>query len=69
MMSIAAGETDYEVDRVACFETTCTAFGSIIFDLDKNSGFNEFLAACEKTSQFLKDDEHIIQKLVSFLFS
>ena len=39
MMSIAAGETDYEVDRVACFEASCLAFSPIIFNLNETSGF------------------------------
>jgi len=66
MMSIAAGEDDYEVGRVACFEACCQAFSPIIFDLNENSGFKEFEEACKRTASALKDDYKIIQKLVSY---
>ena len=66
MMSIAAGENDYEVDRVACFEASCLAFSPIIFDLDKESGFRELYNACEETAKCLEEDSHIIEKLVFY---
>lgn len=65
-MSIAAGESDYEVDRVACFEATCQAFAPIIFELDEDSGYAEFDNACRKTSDYFLSDPDIIEKLVSF---
>ena len=65
MMSIAAGESDYEVDRVAYFEASCQAFSPIIFDLNKDSGFLEFEKACKRTEHAVKSDLTIIDKLVS----
>ena len=65
MMSIAAGESEYEVDRVACFETCCQAFSPIIFDLDKNSGFDEFSKACKSTAEALQKNSRIIENLVN----
>ena len=65
MMSIAAGESDYEVDRVANFEASCQAFSPIIFDLNKDSGFKEFEEACKRTANCIKTDPKIIDKLVS----
>ena len=65
MMSIAAGESDYEVDRVANFEASCHAFSPIIFDLNKDSGFLEFEEACKKTARAVRADPRIIEKLVS----
>ena len=65
MMSIAAGESDYEVDRVACFEASCQAFSPIIFDLNEDSGFQEFEEACKKTADAVIADPTIIEKLVS----
>ena len=55
MMSIAAGEHDYEVDRVAFFEASCLAFSPIIFELNNDSG---------KTAESLTEDPKIIDKLV-----
>jgi len=66
MMSIAAGESAYEVDRVARFEACCQSFSPIIFDLKEDSGFKEFAEACKKTADVLKVDEEIIENLVSF---
>ena len=68
MMSIAAGESDYEVDRVANFEASCQAFSPIIFDLNENSGFKEFEEACKRTANAVFTDSKIIEKLVSFTF-
>ena len=65
-MSIAAGEDDYEVGRVACFEACCQAFSPIIFDLKEDSGFEEFEDACKRTASALRDDSKIIEKLVSY---
>ena len=63
-MSIAAGETDYEVDRVKCFEACCLAFSHIIFDLNINSGFKELIQACKHTERMMLNDQLIIEKLV-----
>lgn len=65
MMSIAAGEHDYEVDRVAFFKASCLAFSPIIFELNNDSGFAEVYNACEKTAASLTEDPNIIDKLVS----
>ena len=65
MMSIAAGESDYEVDRVAYFEASCQAFSAIIFDLDQDSGYEEFEKACKRAAEAVMNDPTIIEKLVS----
>ena len=69
MMSIAAGEYDYEVDRVACFEASCLAFSPMIFELEIESGFTELYSACEKTAESLNEDPKIIDKLVCLIFN
>lgn len=68
MMSIAAGEYDYEVDRVACFEASCLAFSPMIFELKIDSGFTELYNSCEKTAKSLSEDPEIIEKLVCLDF-
>ncbi|XP_065676513.1 E3 ubiquitin-protein ligase rnf213-alpha-like isoform X2 [Hydra vulgaris] len=64
IMSIAAGETDYEVDRVKCFEACCLAFSHIIFDLDKESGYKDLLEACKHTQKMISNDSKIFKKLI-----
>ncbi|XP_065678667.1 E3 ubiquitin-protein ligase rnf213-alpha isoform X7 [Hydra vulgaris] len=64
IMSIAAGETDYDVDRVKCFEACCLAFSHIIFDLNKNSSFKDLLQACKLTEKKMSSDSDIITKLI-----
>ena len=66
MMSIAAGESDYEVDRVANFEACCQAFSPIIFELNNKSGFKEFQRACQRTAEAVRNEDGIIEKLVSY---
>ncbi|XP_066922902.1 E3 ubiquitin-protein ligase rnf213-alpha-like [Clytia hemisphaerica] len=65
MMSIAAGESDYEVDRVANFEACCQAFSPIIFELNNKSGFKEFQRACQRTAEAVRNGDGIIEKLNS----
>lgn len=64
MMSIAAGENDYEVDRVTCFEASCIAFSQVIFSLNEQSGFRELYDACKHVSEQLGNDKNVITKLV-----
>ena len=63
-MSIAAGETDYEVDRVKCFEASCVALSPFIFELKSNSSFVQLLEACKKTRSLMRTDPEIMKKMV-----
>ena len=67
LLSAAAGEADFEVDRVTCFEASCLAFSPIIFNLNRSSGYEEFYKACEKTSFILNDDKDLIKNLVQYI--
>ncbi|XP_057290514.1 E3 ubiquitin-protein ligase rnf213-alpha-like isoform X3 [Hydractinia symbiolongicarpus] len=64
MMSIAAGENDLEVDRVACFEASCNAFSEIIFGLGEMSGFTDLYNSCKKTASGLANDGKMIEKMI-----
>ncbi|XP_065678762.1 E3 ubiquitin-protein ligase rnf213-alpha isoform X2 [Hydra vulgaris] len=64
IMSIAAGETDYDLDRVKCFEASCLVFNNVIFDLDNNSGFKELLNVCQQIERKMKSDPNILIKLI-----
>jgi len=67
MMSIAAGESEFEVDRISGFEACCQAFSPIIFDLNEESGFDEFAKACKSTAEALQKNPKIVENLVSHL--
>lgn len=64
LMSIAAGESDLEVKRVACFEASCQAFSPILFDLDAQSGFVSLVIACNKVLTAKVIDPDIKEKLI-----
>ncbi|XP_047126737.1 E3 ubiquitin-protein ligase rnf213-alpha isoform X2 [Hydra vulgaris] len=64
IMSTAAGETDYDVDRVKCFEACCLAFNDVIFNLNNKSGFKELLQTCQQIEEKMKNDPNIIKKLI-----
>ncbi|XP_065674932.1 E3 ubiquitin-protein ligase rnf213-alpha-like isoform X2 [Hydra vulgaris] len=64
IMSTAAGETDYDVDRVKCFEACCLAFNDVIFNLNNKSGFEELLQTCQQIENKMKNDPNLIKKLI-----
>ena len=63
-MSNAAGENDYEVDRVKCFEASCVALGPLIFDLKESAGYKELHKALAETAKLLSVDAKIKDKVV-----
>ena len=65
LLSISAGESDYEADRVSCLHTCCVVFEPIIFHLDETSGPEEIISACETIRNSLERDPDILNKLVS----
>ena len=69
LLSISAGENDYDADRVSCLHNVCMGFEPIIFHLSEKSGPEEIISACEKIMDVLKNDQDILKKLVSPVFS
>ena len=65
LLSISAGESDYERDRVACLHTCCLEFEPIIFHLNEKSGPKDIISSCEKILAVLEKDPDIMDKLVS----
>ena len=64
LLSISAGESDFEADRVSCLHTVCLEFEPIIFKLDINSGPFELIKCCREISEKVKNDGKLLDKLV-----
>ena len=63
LVTNAAGESDYEYDRILDFEAVCQAFRPIMFNVSRNAGFHEFYDACKETS--IQANNDLFKKLVS----
>ena len=68
LLSISAGETDYEADRVSCLHTVCLAFEPIIFQLKRKSGPVELINGCESILTKVDQDPNLLEKLVRVSF-
>lgn len=65
LASISAGENDMDVDRVACFHDTVHGYSSLLYELNQESGFNDFMHCLRKLWRALDTDENLPKKLVS----
>ena len=63
-MISAAGQGDMEVAKASCLHAAATGYASLIFDLDSNAGFEEFLECCTQVWNNMKADPGLPQKLV-----
>ena len=63
LVTNAAGESDFEHDRILDFEAVCQNFRPIIFNVPKNSNFHTFYEACQETA--IHTTKPLIKKLVS----
>ena len=50
LVTNAAGESDFEHDRILDFEAVCQAFRPIIFNVRPESDFEDLYEACNETS-------------------
>lgn len=64
LLSISAGESDYEADRVSCLHTVCLEFEAIIFKLDDESGPFQLIESCKVVLDKAKKDRTLFEKLV-----
>ena len=64
LLSISAGESDFEADRVSCLHTVCLEFEPIIFKLDAKAGPVELIECCEIVLEKVKKDPTLINKMV-----
>ncbi|XP_071430029.1 E3 ubiquitin-protein ligase RNF213 isoform X2 [Pithys albifrons albifrons] len=63
LASISAGENDMDVDRVACFHDTVHGYSSLLYELRKESGFEDFMHCLQKLWRALDSDEKLPNKL------
>uniref|UniRef100_A0A8C2UJJ3 RING-type E3 ubiquitin transferase n=1 Tax=Coturnix japonica TaxID=93934 RepID=A0A8C2UJJ3_COTJA len=63
LASISAGENDMDVDRVACFHDTVHGYSSLLYELNQESGFNDFMHCLRKLWRALDTDENLPKKL------
>ncbi|KAK3585587.1 hypothetical protein CHS0354_036774 [Potamilus streckersoni] len=64
LASISAGEGDIEIAKVNCLHAATTGYASLIFDLDKHSGYKELLDKCQVLWKELKADPNLPKKLL-----
>jgi hypothetical protein len=65
LASISAGENDIDVDRVACFHDAVQGYASLLYKLNSQAGFHEFMDHLEDLWKALENDQHLPKKLVS----
>ncbi|XP_043383569.1 E3 ubiquitin-protein ligase RNF213 isoform X3 [Chelonia mydas] len=63
LASISAGENDMDVDRVACFHDAVLGYSSLLYELKRESGFEEFMQCLKKLWKALESDENLPKKL------
>ncbi|XP_068007364.1 E3 ubiquitin-protein ligase RNF213 isoform X3 [Melanerpes formicivorus] len=63
LASISAGENDMDVGRVACFHDAVHGYSSLLYDLKKDSGFEDFMCCLKKLWRALDSDESLPEKL------
>lgn len=65
LASISAGENDIDVDRVAYFHDAVQGYAPLLYDLDTNAGFDEFMQRLKELWKALDNDQNLPKKLVS----
>jgi len=62
LLSIAAGESDFESDRVYCLHTVCLEFEAIIFKLNAKSGPDELIECCQEIADKTSKEPDLFYK-------
>ncbi|XP_055448252.1 E3 ubiquitin-protein ligase RNF213 isoform X2 [Psammomys obesus] len=63
LASISAGESDIDVDRVACFHDAVQGYAPLLYKLDPAAGFQEFMDHVQELWRALDNDPHLPNKL------
>uniref|UniRef100_A0A480YR07 E3 ubiquitin-protein ligase RNF213 n=1 Tax=Sus scrofa TaxID=9823 RepID=A0A480YR07_PIG len=63
LASISAGENDIDVDRVAYFHDAVQGYAPLLYDLDTNAGFDEFMQRLKELWKALDNDQNLPKKL------
>eukprot|EP00794_Sanderia_malayensis_P006458 gene6457-7190_t len=64
LMSISAGESDYEADRISNLHTVCLSYEPIIFDLPVSSGPDDLIKRCSTVLDGIEKDPTLPKKLL-----
>ncbi|XP_016335836.1 E3 ubiquitin-protein ligase rnf213-beta-like [Sinocyclocheilus anshuiensis] len=64
LATISAGENDADIDRLASFETVVMGYGPLLYSLQENAGFEEFIKCAKQVWDTLDKDEKLLDKLV-----
>lgn len=64
LASISAGESDMDVDRVACFHDAVLGYSSMLYELKPDSDFRVFQEIVKKLWRALENDPNLPKKLV-----
>ena len=62
---ISAGESDMEIDRISFMHTSCRGFGSLIFGLKSEHGFEDLMNLCEPVWQEVDANPNLPEQFVS----
>ena len=62
---ISAGESDQEIDRISFMHTSCLGFGSLIFGLETDHGFQQLMDLCQPVWQAVQANRNLPDQLVS----
>jgi len=63
-MTSAAGQGDLEVARVSCLHSAVTGYAPIIYDLKKETNFEDFMKLWKTVWHVLSNDQALPTKLV-----
>ena len=62
---ISAGESDMEIDRISFMHTSCLGFGSLIFGLKLQHGYQELMNLCRPVWQAVDSNQNLPEMFVS----
>ena len=63
-MISAQGQDDLEVQKVSCLHAAATGYAPLIYQMEPNMGFDEFLPLCQAVWRTLKVDDQLPKKFV-----
>lgn len=69
LASAFAGENTMDIDKVRNFRDAVSACAPIIYDLDKNAGFDELMEKITVLKEFTDKDADLREKLVMHFLS
>jgi len=68
-MISAAGQGDLVVHKVSCLHAAATGYAPLIYDMNADMGFKEFLPLCQAVWTKLDVDDKLPDKFVCLFFN